>query len=65
MGAAEVGGLQSRGVGACVKHFALNNKETNRKDSDSRASERAWAAGLPAISAGIMTFSREVNSGSR
>ena len=24
-----------------MKHFALNNKETNRKDSDSRASERA------------------------
>ncbi|MGN0313222.1 MAG: glycoside hydrolase family 3 N-terminal domain-containing protein [Fusicatenibacter sp.] len=28
-------------VGASVKHFACNNKETNRKDSDSRVSERA------------------------
>lgn len=36
-----VRGIQSQGVSACVKHFALNNKETNRKDSDSRVSERA------------------------
>lgn len=36
-----VRGIQSVHVAACVKHFALNNKETNRKDSDSRASERA------------------------
>ena len=34
-------GIQSNRVGVSVKHFALNNKETNRKDSDSRASERA------------------------
>lgn len=34
-------GIQSQKVSACVKHFALNNKETNRKDSDSRVSERA------------------------
>ena len=36
-----VKGIQSQKVSACVKHFALNNKETNRKNSDSRVSERA------------------------
>ena len=36
-----VRGVQSNGVAATAKHFALNNKETNRKDSDSRCSERA------------------------
>ena len=36
-----VRGVQSNGIAAVAKHFALNNKETNRKDSDSRASERA------------------------
>ncbi len=41
MGAALVRGIQSRHVGACAKHFACNNKETNRRDSDSRVSERA------------------------
>ena len=28
-------------IGAELKHFACNNKETNRKESDSRVSERA------------------------
>lgn len=41
MGAAMVRGIQSRGIAASAKHFACNNKETNRKDSDSRVSERA------------------------
>ena len=41
MAGAMVKGIQSQKVSACVKHFALNNKETNRKDSDSRVSERA------------------------
>ena len=38
---AMVKGIQSQGVAATVKHFALNNKETDRKHSDSRVSERA------------------------
>lgn len=41
MASAMVKGIQSRNIGTTVKHFALNNKETNRKDSDSRVSERA------------------------
>ena len=41
LAAAMVRGIQSNHIGATVKHFALNNKETNRKNSDSRASERA------------------------
>lgn len=39
--AAKVKGIQSVNVAASVKHFACNNKETNRKMSDSRISERA------------------------
>ena len=41
MGSAMIRGIQSRHVGASMKHFCCNNKETNRKDSDSRVSERA------------------------
>ena len=40
-GAAMVRGMQTEHIGASVKHFCCNNKETNRKDSDSRVSERA------------------------
>ncbi len=40
MGAAEVEGIQSEGVGACVKHFALNNSENFRFMGNSVASER-------------------------
>jgi len=36
-----VRGVQSNGVAATAKHLALNNKESNRKQCDSRASERA------------------------
>lgn len=41
MAAAMIRGAQSRRVAATIKHFACNNKETNRKESDSRVSERA------------------------
>jgi len=41
MAAGMVRGIQSERVAATVKHFALNNKETNRRDSDSRVTERA------------------------
>ena len=40
-GAAMTRGIQSQHIGVSVKHFCCNNKETNRKNSDSRVSERA------------------------
>ena len=39
--AAKVNGIQSQHVAASAKHFACNNKEVNRRYSDSRVSERA------------------------
>ena len=41
MAAAMVRGIQSQGIVATPKHFACNNKETNRFESDSIVSERA------------------------
>lgn len=41
LGAAWVDGLQERGVGASVKHFAANNAETDRMRSDSQVDARA------------------------
>lgn len=41
MAAAMVKGIQSNNIAATVKHFACNDKETNRMESDSRLSERA------------------------
>lgn len=41
MAAAAVRGIQDQGVAATIKHLACNGKETNRKNSDSRLSERA------------------------
>lgn len=40
LGAAYVCGVQSAGVGACVKHFAANNRERGRMVSDSAVDER-------------------------
>jgi len=41
LGAAFVEGIQANGVGACVKHFALNNQETKRFVSNSCVDRRA------------------------
>ena len=40
LGTAFVNGVQSTGVGGCVKHFVANNRETARCMSDSVISER-------------------------
>ena len=41
MATAAVKGIQEQGVVATIKHLACNGKETNRRNSDSRLSERA------------------------
>ena len=41
MASSVIAGVQSIGIAACLKHFACNNKEVNRKDSSSIVSQRA------------------------
>jgi len=49
-----VKGVQQQGVAACVKHFAVNNQETNRIRVSSEVSERALQEMyLPAFKAAV------------
>lgn len=47
-------GVQSNGVAACVKHFAVNNQETNRHKVNVQVSDRAlYEIYLPAFKAAV------------
>lgn len=51
---AYIRGMQSTGVSACLKHFACNNQETDRKDVNVVVGERALREiYLPAFKAGL------------
>lgn len=69
LGKAFIHGVQSTGVGACVKHFAANNRETERMYSDSVTDARAlreiylkpFETALAAEPAAIMCAYNKVN----
>ena len=53
LGAALVEGIQSQGVGACVKHYAVNNQETDRlrvsADVDERTLREIYLPGFERV----------------
>ena len=50
-----VQGVQGNGVAVCVKHYALNNQELNRNNTDVNVSDRAlYEIYLPAFKAAVM-----------
>lgn len=54
LAASYIQGLQSRGVAACVKHFAANNQETCRMSGSSQVDERTFhEIYLPAFEAAV------------
>lgn len=54
MAVKEIQGIQKNDVAACVKHFALNNQETDRMEVDVRVDERAlYEIYLPAFEAAL------------
>lgn len=55
LAAKEIQGIQSNDVAACVKHFALNNQETDRMEVNVRVDERAlYEIYLPAFEAALI-----------
>lgn len=55
MASAYIKGLQSKGVAACVKHFAVNNQETRRMSGSSNVDERTlYEIYLPAFKKAVL-----------
>lgn len=42
MASALIKGIQTKGVGACIKHFAVNNQETKRFFISAEVDERTF-----------------------
>jgi beta-glucosidase len=54
LGVNYIEGMQATGVSACIKHFACNNQEEDRKDVSASVSERALREiYLPAFETGV------------